>query len=61
LNVQSLDDVVWDTVRLAGFGEVHAFGMDKDHSARPQSEKLRSAESLVAVNLHERIVVARFV
>jgi hypothetical protein len=35
--------------------------MDKNHSARPQSEKLRSAEKPLAVVLHEGIVFARFV
>jgi hypothetical protein len=59
LNIQALDDAVGDAVGLADFREVHAFGMDKNHIARPQSEKLRSAESLFAVNLHERIVFAR--
>jgi hypothetical protein len=60
LDVQALDDAVWNAVGLTDVGEVHAFGVDKNHSACPHSEKLRSAESLLAVNLHERIVFARF-
>jgi len=34
--------------------------MDKNHIARPQSEKLGSAESPLVVNLHKRSVFARF-
>jgi hypothetical protein len=57
-NVQTVDDAVWDSVGLAYPGKVHAFGMDKNHPARPQFEKLRYVDGLLAVNLHARIVNA---
>jgi hypothetical protein len=60
LKVQAFNDAVRDAVILAGFGEIHTVGMDKNHFSGPQSEKPNCVDDLFASNLHGRIVLVQF-
>jgi hypothetical protein len=57
LKVQPSNDAVGNAVVLTGFGEAHALNMDKNHFSWGQSEKLNYVDALLALNLHERIVL----
>ncbi len=49
-----------NVVGLAGFGEAHALGMDKNHFCLSHFEKLNCVDDLLASNLHGRIVLFQF-